>query len=311
MLSRRSVRVKVMQLLYQLNRDESVTFPEIIKRYKDGINTTFEIYIHQLWHFVKVAEFALEDAARREVKHVPSELDKSFKPHLATNPLLKSLSNHKDFLAFASKYEVNYAFDPEAIRSLYNEFMLEQSYIDYLAKTEHAKEDHAAILLDLYRFLNAKDLFLSFTSDRYMNWEDDESLVVGAMKRTLKALPASEEFYKEFQPSDETVQEFGEGLLKKVCQEDDYLFKKITPHLENWDADRVALLDMIMLKMALCELLYFPTIPTKVTLNEYVEVSKVYSTDKSKEFINGILDKLFKTLTESGEIVKEGRGLIE
>jgi transcription antitermination protein NusB len=300
-----------MQLLYQLNRDESVTFPEVIARYKSGINTTFETYIHQLWYYVKVAEFAHEDATRRAEKHVPSTQDKTFKPHLATNPLLKSLSEHKAFLAFANEYKVNTGFDIEHVRTLYNEFMNEPTYEAYLAKETHTNEDHSAILLELYRFLNGKELFLSYTSDRYMNWEDDESLVVGAMKRTVKSLPASDDFYKEFQPNDETVKEFGEGLLRKVCQEDSALYDKIVPNLENWEPDRVALLDMIMLKMALAELLHFPTIPTKVTLNEYVEVSKVYSTDKSKEFINGILDKLFKKLTESGEIVKEGRGLIE
>jgi transcription antitermination protein NusB len=300
-----------MQLLYQLNRDESVTFPEVIDRYKNGINTTFETYIHQLWYYVKVAEFAHEDAARRAIKHVPTELDKSFQPILATNPLIKSLAEHKQFLAFAHEYNVNHGYDIEHIRTLYNEFMNEPGYESYLAKTNHTNEDHSAVLLDLYRFLNSKELFLSYTSDRYMNWEDDESLVVGAMKRTVKSLPATADFYKEFQPNDETVKEFGEGLLRKVCQEDAALFNKIVPNLENWEPDRVALLDMIMLKMALAELLHFPTIPTKVTLNEYVEISKVYSTDKSKEFINGILDKLFKKLTESGEIVKEGRGLIE
>jgi transcription antitermination protein NusB len=311
MLSRRSVRVKVMQLLYQLNRDESVTFPEMIQRYKDGINTTFETYVHQLWYFVKVAEFAQEDASRRAAKHVPTPQDQAFLPFLASNPLTKSLSEHKQFLAFANEYTVNKNYDLELIRTLYNDFMIEPSYMAYLEKTEHTVDDHRALLLDLYRFLMTKDLFVSFTGDRYMSWEDDESLVVGAMKRTIKALPATEDFYKEFQPNDETVKEFGEGLLRKVCQEDDVLYQKIVPTLDNWEPDRVALLDMIMLKMALSELIHFPTIPTKVTLNEYVEISKVYSTDKSKEFINGILDKLFKTLTESGEIVKEGRGLIE
>ncbi len=311
MLSRRSVRVKVMQLLYQLNRDESVTFPEVIQRYKDGINTTFETYIHQLWYFVKVAEFSLEDANRRLNKHVPTGQDKTFKPILATNPATKSLSEHKTFLSLVDKFNVHKGFDQDQVRVLYNEFMNEPSYEAYINKADHTNEDHIQILLELYKFLMSKELFVGFTADRYMSWEDDESLVVGAMKRTIKALPATEDFYKEFQPNDDTVKEFGEGLLRKVCQEDEPLYNRIVPNLENWEPDRVALLDMIMLKMALAELLHFPTIPTKVTLNEYVEISKVYSTDKSKEFINGILDKLFKNLSESGEIVKEGRGLLE
>ena len=184
-------------------------------------------------------------------------------------------------------------------------------YKAYLALEEPTNDDHNKILLELYRFLMGNDIFVEMSEDRYNNLPDDESLVTGAIKKTLKALPANGEFYKEFEPSDETVREFGEQLLRKTCQEDLALFEQIEPTLKNWDADRVAVLDMIMLKMALCELLHFPTIPTKVTLNEFVEISKVYSTEKSKDFINGILDRLMKKLLKEEKIVKEGRGLIE
>lgn len=131
------------------------------------------------------------------------------------------------------------------------------------------------------------------------------------MKKTIKALPVDGTFYQEYEPADETVKEFGEVLLKKVCEEDGDLSEIIEPMLKNWDAERVAVIDMILLKMAVCELVSFPTIPTKVTLNEFVEISKLYSTDKSKDFINGILDRLMKKLDKDGKIVKEGRGLIE
>ena len=136
--------------------------------------------------------------------------------------------------------------------------------------------------------------------------------MVGAIKKTLKALPVtSEEFYQNYQPSDEAVKEFGELLLHKVYHEDSDLLELIEPTLKNWDADRVAAIDMILLKMALCELMNFPTIPTKVTLNEFVEIAKLYSTEKSKDFINGILDRLMKKLNKDGKINKEGRGLLE
>jgi len=131
------------------------------------------------------------------------------------------------------------------------------------------------------------------------------------MKRSLKAVPEDEEFYNQHRPGDETVVDFGEVLLKKVCLENDALLGLIEPTLKNWDAERVAVIDMILLKMALCELINFPTIPTKVTLNEFVEISKQYSTDKSKDFINGILDRLMKKLNRDGKIMKEGRGLVE
>jgi N utilization substance protein B len=155
-------------------------------------------------------------------------------------------------------------------------------------------------------------VFLDVLDENYLFWEDDKSLIVGAMKKTIKSLPStSEGFYEAYQPTDETVKEFGEVLLTQVHEESDELFKIIEPTLKNWDAERVAVIDMILLKMAVCELMNFPTIPTKVTLNEFVEISKLYSTDKSKDFINGILDRLLKKLEKEGKVVKEGRGLIQ
>ncbi|MBU6341369.1 MAG: transcription antitermination factor NusB [Bacteroidetes bacterium] len=311
MLSRRSVRIKVMQLLYMLNRDEQLTFPDVLKQYNDGIWKAYELYIFQLYGLLRVAQYAETSAANRASKHLPTEEDKAFKPLLYTNPATQSLANHVQFLQLIEKYHFNAGIDEDLIRTLYQAFSDTNEYKAYLAAAEHTPESHNKILLELYRFLVNHDVFIEMTEDRFNNWQDDESLVVGAIKKSLKALPTTNEFYKEFEPSDETVREFGEQLLRKTCQEDQTLLEHIEPTLKNWDAERVATLDMIMLKMALCELLFFPTIPTKVTLNEFVEVSKVYSTDKSKDFINGILDRLMKKLVKEEKIVKEGRGLIE
>lgn len=311
MLSRRSVRIKVMQLLYMLNRDEQLTFPDVLKEYNDGIWKAYELYIFQLYVLLRVAQYAEKDAANRAAKHLPSEDDKAFTPRLYTNPLTHSLANHVGFLQIVAKYKFNEGLDEDHIRSLYQAFNETPEYKNYLALAEPANEDHNKILLELYRTLVNNDLFIEISEDRFNNWQDDESLVVGAIKKSIKALPTDGTFYKEFEPADETVREFGEQLLRKTCQEDHTLLEHIEPTLKNWDADRVATLDMIMLKMALCELLFFPTIPTKVTLNEFVEISKVYSTEKSKDFINGILDRLMKKLVKEEKIVKEGRGLIE
>lgn len=311
MLSRRSVRIKVMQLLYMLNRDEQLAFPDLVKEYNDGIWKTYELYIFHLYLLLRVAQYAEKDAANRAAKHLPTDEDKAFTPRLYSNPCTQSLANHKQFLNIVAKYKANEGLDDDHIRAIYLAFADTPEYKTYLALETPTNDDHTKILLELYRFLTANDIFVEISEDRYNNWPDDESLVTGAIKKTLKALPSSEEFYKEFEPSDETVREFGEQLLRKTCQEDLALFEQIEPMLKNWDADRVAVLDMIMLKMALCELLHFPTIPTKVTLNEFVEISKIYSTEKSKDFINGILDRLMKKLLKEELIVKEGRGLIE
>ncbi len=311
MLSRRSVRIKVMQLLYMLNRDEQLTAAQLVKDYNDGIWKTYELYIFQLYVLLRVAQFAERDAANRATKHLPTEDDKVFMPRLYTNASMQSLANHVSFLNIVAKYKANEGIDDDHIRTLYQAFCETSEYKTYIAVTEPSNEESTKIILELYRFLVNHDVFIEMSEDRYNNWQDDESLVVGAMKKTLKTMPFTGEFYKEHEPADETVREFGEELLRKTCQEDQALFQHIEPTLKNWDAERVAILDMIMLKMALCELLHFPTIPTKVTLNEFVEISKTYSTDKSKDFINGILDRLMKKLQKEEVIVKEGRGLIE
>lgn len=311
MLSRRSVRVKVMQLLYMLNRDESLELSELQKSYKGGIWKAFELYIYHLYLTMRVAQYAEKDAANRAVKLVPNEEDKTFDPRLSTNSCTRSLANHADFLNLVVKYKINEHIDEDHIRSLYNGFTESPEYKAYLALEAPSDADHSKMFIELYRYLSTNDLFLDMTEDRFNNWADDESLVMGAMKKTLKSMPVSGAFYQEHEPSDETVREFGAELLMRTAQEDAALLAEIQPTLKNWDAERVAILDMIMLKMALCELLHFPTIPTKVTLNEFVEISKIYSTDKSKEFINGILDRLMKKLLEEGRIVKEGRGLID
>ena len=122
-------------------------------------------------------------------------------------------------------------------------------------------------------------------------------------------MPEGVDFCETYRPQHETTVEFGEALLQNVTNKNDALLEIIEPTLQNWDADRVAIIDMISLKMALSELMIFPTIPTKVTINEFVEISKKYSTDKSKDFVNGVLDRLMKKLDKEGKIKKKGRGL--
>jgi transcription antitermination protein NusB len=311
MHSRRSVRIKVMQLLYTINRDEQVTAADLIKTYNDGIQETYSTYIFHLNLLLRVAQQSEKDAAYRSAKVLPSESDKRFKPVLYSNELMQSLANHIGFRNLVEKYGANNNLDDDLLRKIYQSFLDTEECKTYLSNPAPEKEDHTKVIYDLYRFVNANDIAQDITEDHFSHWADDETLIVGAMKKTLKMMPLTTEFYKEYESSDETVRHFGEELLKMTCREDAALFAEIEPLLQNWDADRVAILDMIMLKMALCELLHFPTIPTKVTLNEFVEISKMYSTDKSKEFINGILDRLLKKLSEEGKISKEGRGLIE
>jgi len=208
-------------------------------------------------------------------------------------------------------HDIREKLDEDLVRSMYNEFLKTEDYKQFLQAEYLSPDDYINIYLNLLKSCLNSSHFQDIIEDNYSQWIDDESLVVGAIKKTLKQLPVASDFYKDYIPSEEATVEFGEFLLETVFFKDRELLEIISPNLQNWDAERVAVIDMILIKMAIAELMNFTSIPGKVTLNEYVEISKTYSTDKSKDFINGILDKLFKQLMENQKITKEGRGLLD
>ena len=209
------------------------------------------------------------------------------------------------------KHQLLDSLDEDATRKIYTDFSKTEEYKQYIIEEDSTHASHKDILLKLYRSCVNHDLFQESIDDRYATWSDDKSLIIGTIKKTIKMLPTDESFFDVYRPDEETTEGFGEFLLNEVCTKDKELLEIIEPTLKNWDVDRVAIIDMILIKMAISELMIFPTIPTKVTLNEYVEISKLYSTEKSKDFINGILDRLMKKLDSDGKINKEGRGLVE
>jgi transcription antitermination protein NusB len=308
MLSRRNIRIKVMQLLYAATRDAEVSLNDLVRRYESYGRKTIELYLLALHQLVEVARYAERDEISRRAKLRPSEEDKAFKPKLAQNELIQGLLNNEEYKKLLSKHIISARVDDDNTRAFYNEFAKTVAYKNYVADDN---AEHLPILLELFRFLNSNENFKEFLEDHFTSWLDDESLIVGAVKKTLKSLPSTKELVGSYGEEDLSTIQFGEDLLIQTTKKDDFLLEEIKPMLKNWEADRVALLDMILIKMATAEFVGFPSIPTKVTLNEYVDLSKAYSTDKSKDFVNGLLDKMMKKLKEEGKINKEGRGLVE
>lgn len=298
-----------MQILYMHNRDKQLQYADLLRRYKKSVDQSFELYLFSMLQFMRIANYALHDKSKRTSKLLPSEADKAFSAKLAENPLSESVLKSEAYERILRKYKLTDSIDRDNSRRLYTEFSKTDAYQAYLKQGNSTNANHQQILLDLFRFCAGHESFHEIMEDRYANWLDDKSLIVGSIKKTIRSLPSSEEFYEAYRPTADTVHEFGEELLHSVYYDDDELLEMIKPVLNNWDAERVAILDMIIIKMAISEFTGFPTIPTKVTLNEFVEISKLYSTDKSKDFINGILDRLLKQLTKDGKVNKEGRGL--
>ncbi|HOJ90850.1 MAG TPA: transcription antitermination factor NusB [Saprospiraceae bacterium] len=310
MLSRRNVRVKVMQRLYSLSQDKDLTFDQALKAFHESIEDTFNLYLLNLYCIQKICAFSSEDLKHRMTKHIKTDEDKNFTDKLFTNDLIQSLIKNKGLQDKFKKQGFD-KIEDDVLRKVYKDFIKEEAHQKYILSPENSNEDTVELLLELYRVCRKSEVFNEVMDDRYAIWTDDKSLVIGTLKKSLKSLPTDGAFYMEHYPDDDTVMNFGEFLFKTVVKENNELEKMIEPVLENWESERVALVDMILIKMALIELINFKTIPCKVTLNEYVELSKTYSTDKSKEFVNGVLDKLMKDLQDKNIIEKEGRGLLD
>lgn len=311
MVSRRSIRVKVMQLLYSLDRDPGVSHKELLARYDKAVDLAYESLMFNIFLILEICHQAVADRDTRHAKLRPAADDLAWTARLYENELMQSLARNKALRTYFDKRSFSARLDQELIMKMYNTFSKSPEYRKYVMNEVDDAGDRE-YLLDIYRDLRKNEIYEEIVDDQYSFWQEDKSLVIGALKKVIKQLPeANERFFEEYLPDDDTVKDFGRRLIEVTMEQAPELEKLIEPTLKNWDMERLAVLDVIIIKMALVEFLHFPTIPTKVTLDEYVDISKEYSTPKSKDFVNGILDKLMKTLLEDGQIKKEGRGLLE
>ena len=311
MLSRRHIRIKVMQLLYAKSRDAQLSLSDVLRRYEQYGKRSIELYLFNLQQVIEVARYSVRDEIQRKAKYIPSDEDRRFTAKLYENDVLQGFLAHGTYEKAIKRFQMTGRTDDDTIANFYRKFLETDVYKTYLATDDLPIEAHQKILVDLYKFLLQSEIFEEAMEDFSPAWIDDDTLIVGAAKKTLKAMPSDEALIHDFNEEDKLTFAFGEELVTKTYRKDLELLELIKPMLQNWEADRVATIDLILIKMAVCELTDFPTIPTKVTINEYVDISKMYSTDKSREFVNGILDRMMKKFKEDGTVVKEGRGLLE
>ena len=310
MLSRRNIRVKVMQALYSFYTTEGLSKEEVLSYYDDTIKSSYNLLYYQLYLMVKIAEHSKDDVIKRQAKLLPSEFDKAFTAKFYENPLTQTIAANKELQKIALKYQFEEKTPEDFTRKLYKTLSLTPEYAAYVSGEGSGEEDQQ-IMLFLFKELCKQEFYNDTIEDIFFNWLDDQSIIIGTVKKIIKDFKTSKEISEEYGPSDEAINEFGREMLKYVLVNNESLEKTLGPLIDNWDIERVAFIDMILIKMSVAEMLIFPTIPTKVSINEYVELTKAYSTDKSKDFVNGILDKALHTLSESKMISKSGRGLLD
>lgn len=310
MLSRRNVRVKVFQSVYNWFQDKELGRQGVITNYRRHVATSYELLIFNIRNLVLISRMAVKDKANRAKKYLPTAEDRDFEAVLYRNSIIAALESNETFRKNNREDFIRH-LDTSQANKLYKSFAETDVYLAYLANKNRSEEDHLDILLELWKFLCHDPLYIELVYDAYPSWIDDDSLIKGFVKRSIKGIAEDEKLLESYKPDRETVEEFGLALLTDVVDQFQEYDQQLIPYLQNWEIERIATVDRILIEMALSEFMKFPSIPTKVTINEYVDIAKMYSTDKSKDFLNGILDALLKDLIEADEVHKEGRGLLQ
>lgn len=314
MLTRRHIRVKVMQSIYAMEQSQHQNLDRELKFLQKSTNDTYNLYLLTLSLLKELHNMAIIQIEIAQKKYLATAKDKDPSRKFVENQILVSISNNELLQDAINDAKMNlWNLDSEYVKIIYKKITDSPLYQKYMSnKATDFHKDRDFIVAIFKDFIAPDNKIYEYIEDFNLTWVDDFSIVNTFILKLLQGVtPQSNDKYfvpKLFKNEDD--KDFAFSLLKKVVLNDEKLQASIDGKTPNWDKERIALLDNIIIKMAICEFLNFPTIPVKVTLNEYLEIAKEYSTDKSSIFINGILDKLSKEFQEKNELKKIGRGLL-
>jgi N utilization substance protein B len=322
MLSRRHLRVKVLQALYaffQSNGDDIALGEKQLIRSTDKL---YELYIYQLSFLVKFADYTRNRIEEAKKKFYPTDDDLHPNTRLIENKFIMQMEENKDFLRWRNKLKINWVDEENLFHKLFADLKNGQDYLDFIKRDNAGyHSDKEMIALIVMNYLNEFEQLRNYYEDISIYWSDmDYDISLMMLIKTIKQFKESwgEEHHLPslFKDDDDGAGEDEDRqymlkLFRYSILRSEENGKLIEEQAQNWELERIAIMDIIIMKMALTELMIFPSIPIKVTINEYIEISKSYSSIKSKLFINGILDKLVVKLKEDGRVRKTGRGLME
>lgn len=325
MLTRRHIRTKVMQSLYALHCTDQIDLPTQEQFLQQSSNDTYLLFLWNLSLLRELHEFAAIYLKQKQNQyHTEASNTDQVSMKFVTNPILRLLQDSEILKAELADKEVSWELDQEYVRILWKEIQdsivykryIEGSLSSYLEEHLQAFEstdnpDIDFISLLFKEVIAPNDKLYDFYEDKEISWSDDIALVNTSVLRFLRGLSKKSDeapllLPKVYKDSQDAL--FGQELLRKTLLNDKELTDRIKDRTPNWDTERITRLDALLIKMALCEFLYFSDIPVRVTINEYLEIAKEYSTPKSNIFINGVLDKVSKEYIKDGVLNKINRG---
>ncbi len=260
------------------------------------------LFTYLVYFITEVARYAEVDARQKASKNLPSKEDLSINTKIAGNEILWKIVEHPGFIAACSNFKVKHILDTELVRKLYTQLATTDEYKEYIEAQLRDKKSEKEILNFIFNTLMLpNEDFINHVEENFIHWDDDSEMMQQLVGNFLQK-PGSYDF-GDMLGKDKL--DFAKSLLQTTLEKSEVTLELIKPKLKNWDADRIAALDLIILQMGVCEFLFFETIPTRVTINEYIDLAKEYSTAQSGQFVNGLLDNIHKELTAQNKIEKK------
>jgi len=320
MLNRRQIRIKALQMLYAYYQSGSTDMAATEKSLHQNMDKLYDLYIWQLSLLVEVHDFAeawLEEAKK---KQLPTEEDLNPNTKFIDNRFIHKLRNNKDYRANTQHVKTNWGSDQDLVRKIFLEIRESSFYSKYMNSKDDNFENDKSVLVNITRkVLIGNELLRDYFEEKYFLWSEDYYMALSFIIHTLNdlgsqwavddsLLPLFKKSYDNDGKNED--EDFLYSLVRTVIKNtkkyDDMIINKAI----NWEFDRIAVMDLILLRIGMAEIFEFETIPLKVTLNEVIEFAKHFSSPKSKVFINGLLDKTIEEGLKNETIVKKGRGLI-
>jgi N utilization substance protein B len=300
-------------MLYAYYTAEMQDINKTEKELYHSISKSYELYHLLLIFIVDIQQYAESriEIARNKIR--PTAEDINPNTRFVDNKLILQLRENDQLLRYLNASGVSWAKYPELIKELYYEVINSQAYQDYMELDKVQYEDDKRLVIYIFsEIIQLNDNLNQVIEEMSIFWNDDLEFIISMIVKTIKKFNENDSSQKSLMSlyKNEDDKEFVKTLFRKALVNRDFSINLIRETASNWDVDRIAFMDILIMQIAISELIEFQSIPTKVSLNEYLDISKYYSTEKSNTFINGILDKILENLKANNKILKTGRGLI-
>ncbi len=313
MISRRLLRIKVLQAAYAYFKSGLESLDKSEKELFFSIEKTWELYLSLYLLLIDISRYAGKRIDLARSKLSPRHEDLNPNTRFIDNLLIRHLVEHEQLNNYLRKYKVSWVNNPELIRELYNQLIESDIYRHYMDEPEQTwRSDKKFTIQILDDFVLTSLSLDQVLEERSIYWNDDLEFAVRMTEKSLKKYsgPGGQPVPVFSLFKDEDDREFVKKLFRNIVLHHSEYEKLIDHHTRNWDVERIAFMDILIMELAIAEILENDSIPTRVTFNEYIEIAKFYSTEKSSNFINGILDNIIQQLRQENRIIKRGRGLI-